>query len=241
MTTQPLKRFYKLAEAGVVPGLDQPQHVVRLDGRLLKTPLRETLYLSTPALASAIADEWQAQGEHIVPDSMPLTQLANTMQDKAAGDERPALNAEVAKYAGSDLVCYLASHPPELLRRQEERWLPLLDWLAQAHGIRLSFVRGIQYVEQDAAALNKMMQLLEGLPAADFTAVQALTGVTGSVVLSLAVTQNELTPHDAYEAACIDEIFQLEKWGDDEIARARLERIRAEIENAARFLSLVSA
>lgn len=238
MSAQVIKRFYRLAEAGTAPGGQAAMQVVRLDGRVLKTPLGHTLALPTPALAQAVAAEWQAQGEQVIPDSMPLTQLANTMIDKSGGEERSALEEEVCKYAGSDLLCYLATHPPELVRRQEDAWLPLLDWLAQAHGARLTAIRGIRHEDQPAAALDAMRRKIRALSPADFTVVQALTGITGSVVIGLAVLASRLTAQQAHEAACIDELYQLEKWGEDAIARARINRIAREIAACAAFAEM---
>ncbi len=238
MSRQPLKKFYQLAEAGTAPGADGVSHVVRLDGRVLKTPLKETLVLPTAGLAAAVAAEWQAQGEYIVPDTMPLTQLANTMQDKAAGPDRAAMNAEVCKYGESDLVCYLATHPPELVKRQEDAWLPLLHWLAEDKAISLQPVRGIQYCAQVPEALQALQRYVADLPAAAFTAAQAVLGATGSIVIALALADRRITPEEAYVAACVDELYQLEMWGNDSIARERLERIRHDVTGAARFLAL---
>lgn len=241
MTTQPLKRFYKQAEAGTAPGTPLPLHVVRLDGRLLKTPCGETLGLASSAMAQAVAAEWQAQKDVIIPATMPLTQLANTMIDKSAGHERPQLNAEVCKYAESDLVCYLATHPPELVRRQEDSWLPLLVWLQAEKDVKLTPVRGIRYEQQDAASLERIRHWVQELSPIDFTVVQAVTGVTGSVVIGLALAAGRITAADAYAAACADEIFQLETWGEDDIARKRLDHIKAELDACARFLALARA
>lgn len=238
MSRAPLKRFYKIAEAGTAPGAATVTHVVRLDGKLLKTPLRETLSLPTQKLAAAVAAEWAEQKTHIIPDDMPLTQLANTLQDKAAGAERPDLNAEVCKYAESDLVCYLATHPPELVRRQEEAWLPLLHWLQEDKGITLTPVRGIRYEEQTLTDLEKVRDYIAAMAADHFTALQAITGVTGSVVIALALTEGYIDSDAAYRAACVDELYQLETWGDDTLARERLERINRELQSAARFIAL---
>lgn len=238
MSTQPLNKFYQLAEAGSAPGDGDVAHVVRLDGRIVKTPLKNTLVLPTAALAQAIAYEWQTQGDMIVPDSMPLTQLANTMIDKAAGDERPALNDEICKYTGSDLVCYLATSPPELVKRQEDLWLPLLEWLERSCGARLTAIRGIRYEEQPADSLARLQQLIHQMPPADFTAVQAMTGITGSVVIGLALVDGFITAEQAYMAACVDEIYQLEKWGEDKLARDRITRIAQEINACATFIAL---
>jgi chaperone required for assembly of F1-ATPase len=232
-----VKRFYKTAEAGTAPG----GFVVRLDGKPIKTVMQHNLIFSSRALAEAIAAEWQGQGEAIIPASMPLTQLANTMIDKVKGPDRPAMNIEVLKYGASDLLCYFATHPPELVKRQEKLWLALLDWAAREHGLRLERVNGIQYHNQPAESLEKLNALVAGLDAPGFTVMQATTALTGSAVIALAVADGYLDAGAAHDAACIDELYQLETWGEDEIARQRLDHIRKELEAIASFRDLVRA
>lgn len=237
MSSTPIKKFYKLAEAGTAPG----GHVIRLDGKLLKTPLQKNFILPNSDLAAAIAAEWQAQENEIKPATMPITQLAYTMIDKSMGDDRAGMNAEVVRYAGSDLVCYLATHPAELVKRQEETWLPLLGHMQEDLGIHLTAVRGIQYQEQPEGSAAVVTRWVAQLDAADFTALQAVTGVTGSVVIAAALVLGWVGAEKAYQAAVVDELYQLEKWGADTLAEKRLANIRAEIESAAQFLKLVRA
>ena len=237
MSSTPIKKFYKQAEAGTAPG----GYVVRLDGKLLKTPLQKNFILPNVDLAQAIANEWQAQGNEIKPASMPLTQLAYTMIDKAMGDDRAGMNTEVARYAGSDLVCYLATHPSELVKRQEEAWLPLIDDMGKNLSIKLNYVRGIQFQEQPSASVAAVASWVAGLNPADFTALQAVTGVTGSVVIAAGLVMGWIDADKAYHAAVIDELYQLEKWGSDSLAEKRLANIKFEIESAAVFLKLVRA
>lgn len=232
-----MKKFYKTAEAGTAPG----GYVVRLDGKPLKTPLRHVLLMPTEALAAAVAAEWQAQGEEIVPSSMPLTQLASTMLDKAAGDDRAGMNRQLCEYSGSDLVCYFATHPAELVRRHEAHWRPLLAWLQQRHGVALEAVSGIQYKQQPETALKALRALIEGLNPADFTVLQAAAAATGSVTIGLALLEGRLTPEEAWQAACVDEVYQLETWGEDAEARKRLDVILSELKTAVTFRDTLRA
>lgn len=139
-----MKKFYQKAEAGTAPG----GFVIRLDGKTLKTPLQHPLILQSKELAEEMAVEWNAQGADIIPASMPLTQLVNTMIDKSTGPDRAAMDAEMCRYAGSDLICYFATHPADIVQRQQALWLPLIEWLAAEKGIRLETVSGIQYHKQ---------------------------------------------------------------------------------------------
>lgn len=230
-----MKRFYKQAEAGTAPG----GFVVRLDGKPIKTVMQHSLILASRGLAEAIADEWQAQGKDVIPATMPLMQLATTMADKVKGADRAAMNIEILKYGASDLLCYFAATPPDLVKRQEQHWLPLLQWLAQEHGVKLEHIAGIKYHNQPPDSLEKLNSIIIGLGPEDFTVVQAVTALTGSVVIALALSEGYLDAASAHEAACVDELYQLEKWGEDQLARKRLDHIRSELEAIARFRDLV--
>lgn len=232
-----MKKFYQKAEAGTAPG----GYALRLDGRTIKTPMQHPFLLPTMALAEEIAEEWNAQGADIVPASMPLTQLAYTMLDKGAGRDRADMAAEILRYAGSDLLCYFAAHPVDLVARQKDAWLPLLQWMKETHGVHFDTVSGIQYINQPEDAVRKVGQIVAGMDAADFTVMQAATGLFGSPVLALALLQKRLGPDEAYAAAMVDEIYQLEKWGEDTLARRKLDHVRRESAGLARFRDLVKA
>ncbi len=232
-----MKRFYKLAEAGTAPG----GYVIRLDGKTVKSVMQHSLIFASKDLADAIAGEWQAQDKDIIPQSMPLMQLANTMTDKSTGPDRQAMNVELLKYGASDLICYFAATPADLIARQESVWLPLLKWLADTHGIVLERVDGIRYHNQPPESLERLNALLAAMPPADFTAAQAATALTGSVIISLALADGYLDAESAHAAACVDEIYQLEKWGEDTLARKRLDNIRSELHAIAKFRDLIKS
>ena len=230
-----MKRFYKIAEAGTAPG----GYVIRLDGKPVKSVMQHSLIFASKDLADAIAAEWQAQEKDIIPNSMPLMQLANTMTDKSSGPDRQAMNVELLKYGASDLICYFAATAADLVARQEAVWLPLLKWLADTHGIMFERVDGIRYHNQPPESLEKLNTLLTTMNAPDFTAAQAATALTGSVIIALALADGYLDAEAAHAAACVDEIYQLEKWGEDALARKRLENIRLELHAIAKFRDLI--
>ncbi|MCE9506810.1 MAG: ATPase [Alphaproteobacteria bacterium] len=232
-----MKKFYKLAEAGTAPG----GYTVRLDGKPVKTPLKHPLLLESRSLAEAIVLEWAGQGNEIKPTTMPLTQLTNTMIDKSKGDDRAEMEEQLLEYGGSDLLCYFATHPETLVKQQQAHWLPLLGWMQEKYGIVFKTVAGIQYHHQPQESLDKLEKLINGLDAADFTVVQAASATTGSVMIALALLAGKISPEEAYRAACVDEIYQLETWGEDAEARKRLNIIQSELKSIAQFRDLVKA
>jgi chaperone required for assembly of F1-ATPase len=105
-----LKRFWKAVD--VVEG--EGGWAVTLDGRTPKTPAHAPLRLPTEAAARLAAEEWAAQGEFIDPATMPATRLASTAIDRVS-QVREAVAEEIAAFAGTDLLCYLAEHPTSLV------------------------------------------------------------------------------------------------------------------------------
>lgn len=234
MTSEPMRRFYKSVEAVAVDG----GHEIRLDGRPVRTPGKAPLALPNAALAAAVAAEWQAQDQDIDPASMPLTQLASTAIDRVAG-ERETVIAGIVAYAETDLLCHRAERPAALVERQNMAWQPLLDWAALEYDAPLAVTCGVLPVAQPRSSVAAFAGALAGFDDFRLAAVAHLTGLLGSVVLALALAAGRLAAGEAFDAAHLDETYQQEVWGADAEAVARLGRLRAEVEAAARFLTLL--
>lgn len=218
-TTKP-KRFYKTASVAQT----EAGFAVELDGRVIKTPAKVSLALPTQALADAIADEWAEQGETLDLHGMTLTRLANVAIDRTP-DTRADLAEEVARYAGTDVTCYLASSPAELRARQEAAWKPWRDWAGREFGVLLMPVEGLTASPQPDASLANVRSHALGLDDFRLTALTWGSSLLGSAILSLAVEQGVLSGLDALKASCVDEDWQIEHWGQDEEAAA-VRRVR---------------
>jgi chaperone required for assembly of F1-ATPase len=227
-----VKRFYKDVSVG-------ENNSVLLDNREMKTPKGAPFILPTRELASAIAEEWRAQEGDIKPDTMPLTKLAYAAIDGASESARIAEQA--AAYAKSDLLCYRAEHPDELVIRQARQWGPILDWLAETHGARLKLATGIGFVDQPPEALARLSERAGRLNPFALVALHTATSITGSLALGLALLEARLTAREAFTLSQLDETFQAEKWGQDAEAQARATRLVADLEAAERFVRLLSA
>lgn len=228
-----MKRFYSQVDM-VAEGRTA---AVTLDGKAIRTPGRHALELPTVALAEAVAAEWHAQGDEIQPRDMPLTQLANTAIDRTR-PHRTQVIEQVASYAETDLLCYRASDPPDLVQIQAERWEPLLDWAAATYESRLQVTKDIAPLQQPKAALLGIFQAVAAYDDFVLTGLHAATAASGSVVIGIALARGHLDAEKGYELAQLDELYQIEKWGEDSDARVRREEIRDVLASAARFMVL---
>lgn len=211
---------------------------IALDGKPLKTPGRRVLEVPSAALAAAIAAEWAAQGEQVVPSKMPLTQLAATALDRV-GPERAAIEQGVLRYAETDLVCYRAEEPIELARRQQAAWQPLLDWLDRRWNVRLNVARGIMPAAQDPDMLARLGQAIQQMDDWRLSALQVATAATGSVVVAMALVAGRIGAAQAFAVAELDESFQIEQWGEDPIATERREALALDLDAVRLFLDLL--
>ncbi len=202
-------------------------YAVRLDGRMPKAPGGTPLVLPTQGLASLAAGEWDAQNPHIVMVSMPAVRLAYTALEKIAA-VREAVADEVARYAGSDLLCYRAEAPRELAAEQTAAWDPLLDWARTELGVTLEPTVGIIHRQQSADALARARALALDLDDFGLAALAHAAGLLGSAVLALALQRGRVSGEQAHDLSRLDEAFQERLWGVDGEAAIRTEGRLAE-------------
>ena len=228
------KRFYKEAVAAPADG----GYGIFLDGRPVNTPARHPLVAPSRPLAEAIAAEWAGQGETIDPATMPLTKLMNTALDGVAA-QMVEVETDVAKYAASDLICYRAGEPESLAAAQAAAWDPLVAFARDKLGAKFALAEGVMFVEQPQAALGAFGRALRAYvgegPAAPLrlAALHVMTTLTGSAIIALAVALGEIDAAKAWDAANVDEDWQMRAWGQDAEAMARRAARYRELQAAA--------
>lgn len=227
------KRFWKSAD--VVE--DGEGFSVALDGRPVRTPLKKPLKLPSRAFADAVAAEWDAQDETVDPTSMPFTRAANAALDKVAS-QRQEVCEMLAAYAGTDLLCYRATGPQALCQRQAEGWDKYLDWAGTRFGAPLQVTSGVIPIEQDARSLSRYLEEVGRFSDFELTGFHDLVAISGSLILAFAVAEDELSADEAYQTSRIDELWQIEQWGEDEEASELAERKRFEFLRADRVMRL---
>jgi chaperone required for assembly of F1-ATPase len=226
------ERFYKSASVA-----ERAPFAVLLDGRPVKTPAKNALGAPTKPLALAIAAEWDAQSARIDPATMPLTRIANSIIDGVAPAPDPVAE-DLAKYLGSDLLCYRADTPDGLVRRQAQHWDPILDWARTALGARFVLGEGIVFVTQPDHAIAAARAAIPSDPWR-LGAAHVVTTLTGSALIALALAAEALTLDDAWTVAHVDEDWNMDQWGRDAVALDRRAIRFAEMQAAATVLRLV--
>jgi chaperone required for assembly of F1-ATPase len=236
MSVWAAKRFWTEARAVDTEG----GFTVHLDKRPVRTPAKSPFILPTRAMAQAAADEWQAQQGKVRPETMPVTRMANSAIDKVTA-LHAAVVTEVAGFGATDLLCYRATHPQELIDRQAQAWDPILHWSATTLNAPLNTTHGVIPITQPDASLATLTTRVQVLDPFRLMALHDLVAISGSLLLGLAVTAGQLTAEQAWDACRIDENWQSEQWGEDEEAAEHAELRRLAFFQADRFYALCGA
>ena len=225
-----MKRFWR--EVAI-----DADRVVLLDDRPVRTPSRAPLGLPTPALAQAVVEEWRAVGDTVDPRAMPLTGLANAAIDRVA-PAPAAFAAELARYGESDLLYYRAEGPRELVERQAALWDPLLDWARTRYDVHFTVTQGIMHRAQPEATVRRLAEAVAALPPFVLAPLSPVVTITGTLVGALALTEHAIAADALWTAAQVDEAWQEERWGADELAETARAAKRRDYDAAVRFLEL---
>lgn len=228
-----MKRFYKDVTVVATEGI----HEIRLDGRPVRTPARAALALPNAALAEAIADEWRAQGDMIDPRSMPFTGLSNGAIDQITPN-RESFAAGIAHYGSSDLLCYRAEGPTELIEREAAAWDPLLDWARRRYDVGFIVTQGIIPVDQPPETLERLAGVVAAFDPFTLAGLSTLVTLSGSLICGLAIVEGGHDADAIWTASEIDEAWEVEQWGEDADAAARSAKRRDEFAMARAFCEL---
>lgn len=198
-----MKRFYKLVTS--FPGPNG--HLIHLDGKPVKTPSGQEIVVPSEALAGHVVLEWAAQKDVIDPQTMPLTQILITALERGDQD-RDAIRDQVLQYLNTDLLCYRTDMPEVLSARQAATWDPWLKWFAERSGVQLETTFKLVALMQPAGAHDYARGVIDKAARWDFTAIQMVTALSGSVVLALAFAAGDATPEDIFAASYVDELYR---------------------------------
>ncbi|MBI3506293.1 MAG: hypothetical protein HY059_15760 [Proteobacteria bacterium] len=213
-----------------------------LDGKPLKSPAGAVIRTRHLAFAEALAAEWtgvlpRGKAAKIDFDTVPLTRIVGTALDRIPA-RRAAMIDELLAHAETELLCYRADKPRDLVARQTALWQPLLDWLALTYDARLETHTSLLPPEQPAASLAALRSALAGFDDLKLAGLGVTVAATGSLAIGLALADGRIDAPAAFDAAELDSLYQIGRWGDDPVLMAKHAAIRKDLSDTQRFFSL---
>jgi chaperone required for assembly of F1-ATPase len=226
------KRFYKAA--AVAESADG--WVIELDGKAIRTPGQRVIALPSQSAAMLVADEFSAQKDVVNLATMPAYRLVNTAVDGVSSDPQAVIE-DIMRFASSDLVFYRADTPEKLAARQAEAWDPVLDWARATLGARFFLSEGVMHVEQPRESIAVVgLHLKQDADPFRLASLHVMTSIAGSALIALALEAGELSFDEAWNAAHVDEDWNIDQWGEDEEAQVRRAFRRRDMEAAFALL-----
>ncbi|XP_061341848.1 uncharacterized protein LOC133288166 [Gastrolobium bilobum] len=235
------KRFYK--EVKTRESEDGNGWTVMLDYRTLKTPSKRPLKLPTPALAKAIAAEWEYQvSDGIRPFTMPLMRLACTALERVPLTRSKIIENLMKKF-NQDLVFCRAPDDNDLTSyvhdRQVEKIDPLLCWVESEFGFKPVVYSSFFGGKQEDGLVMAIENLLKKTDDCELAAIDAIAASAHSLIIAIGTVCGKLQIEEAIELTRLEEDLQVDKWGlvegghDVDIAD-----LRVQISSAVVFLGL---
>lgn len=228
-----MKRFY--TQASVIEVEDGWQ--VHLDNRALKTVGGAPQIVPRPALAEAMAAEWQDQGEEIVSSDFVLRDMADYALDIVRADPAEPV-AKLIGYAETDTLCYRADPDEALYKRQQEVWEPILTAFERREGIVMQRISGIVHRPQPEESLAALRGRVRALDPFAVAALEQLTSLAASLSLGLSALEPDADIDGLWAAAQLEEDWQADLWGREEEAEERRAARLAAFKAAADFARL---
>ena len=228
-----MKRFYRevtVVEAGAGFG-------VQLDGRAIKTVSARPQVVPTRALAEVLAQEWAEQGDEIDVARFLFRDMADYAIDVVSPDPAAAIES-LLPYAATDTLCYRAEPDEPFAARQRLMWEPLLASAETRLGVQFVRISGVMHKPQPPETLARLRDELTTLDAFALAALRNTAGLAASLVIGLAALDPQADIDALWDAANLEEDWQVELWGKDwEAAELRAKRAAA-FAAAVRFAQL---
>ena len=93
-------------------------------------------------------------------------------------------------------------------------------------------------IAQPAETFNALRRVLEQATPAQLAALSVAVPALGSLVLGLALVEQQADPETLVACATLDERAQMQRWGEDTEITDRIAALVREVSDAARFLAL---
>ncbi|WP_284124569.1 ATP12 family chaperone protein [Parerythrobacter aestuarii] len=229
-----MKRFWKDVSVGETGAGWQ----VLLDGRPIRTQGKRPQAVPSRTLCEMLAGEWAAQGEKIDPVGFKHRDMADYAIDMIATkvDDIPA---KLQAFFETDTLCYRADPDEPLFKRQQEVWEPIVVAFEAREKVNVERASGIIHKPQNAQARAMIGSRIENMDPFLLAPLFATTSLAASLIIGLTALEDDANPEALWDAASLEEDWQVELWGEDHESTVRRERRLADFRRAMEFARAV--
>ena len=207
---------------------------VELRGRPVSTLAGKQLVLPTHDAAQALAAQMATQAKEA-----PLYRLASLWIDKVSSHETEVIG-ELDSFLDTDMLCYRATDPADLVTWQQNHWNPVLVWTQTQGVFDLQTTTFTAPVTHGKTAHEAVCQKLAALSSARLTCVLAAARLANSTLLGWAFGAGHLDAEALFKAACADDLYQQNRYGVEPLHQARLDLQQQHFKDVEYFRTLIA-
>jgi len=230
-----MKKFWKTIE---IKKVSSKEFYILLDNKKLKTPLKNELILSNHLMAKEVLKEWDQSSDIINTDDLVFYGLLSTAIDKVREEKNSYIN-DIINFIDTDLICYRADNPIDLVSFQNKHWDPIILLIEKYINTNLSVFKGVMPSQQNSKVHHKIKNLVVELSNIQISVLHRITNLIGSVFLALCILKKDLSNKQAFELSFLDELWQAENWGYEEDASVKRKKIRTELNRLILFIDCI--
>ncbi|KDN51535.1 hypothetical protein RSAG8_00080, partial [Rhizoctonia solani AG-8 WAC10335] len=108
------------------------------------------------------------------------------------------------------------SHPPALVKLQEEHWNPLLKWAESTYNIKINIFDSVLGNTQPKETKEVLMNEVNKLGQWEMAAFERAVLTTKSFIIALALVKGRINVEQAAQAAHVEVVSQTQRWGEVE-------------------------
>ena len=143
---------------------------------------------------------------------------------------------DILDYVDTDLICYRAETPKELVELQKNKWDPIILLIEKYIGTKVHVFVGVLPNKQHATVHDRLNNLINQFNIFEIAALHRITNITGSIFLSLCVLKKDISKNEVFELSFLEELWQAENWGFDEETSQKRKEISIELNKSIFFL-----
>ena len=227
-----MKKFWKKVS---MKKISSNSFQIMLDEKVLKTPLKRELVLPSLNLTKEIVKEWDQDLKIINTESMFFYSLISTSLDKIIDNRNLYIN-DILDYIDTDLICYRAENPKELVELQKNKWDPIILLIEKYIGTKVHVFEGVLPKKQHSNVHVRLNNLINQFDIFEISVLHRITNITGSIFLSLCVLKKDISKNEIFELSFLDELWQEKNWGFDEENSQKRKEISIELNRSIIFL-----
>ena len=230
-----MKKFWKKIE--IRQSSSKKFHLL-LDNKKLTTPMKKELVLPSEILVNEVLREWDQNSDNINIDDLVFYGVLSTAIDKV-NLEKDAYVNDIIDFIDTDLICYRAESPNDLIALQNKSWNPILLLIEKYIDVKIKVFKGVMPSNQDQKVHTEIKKLISNLSDVQISVLHRITNLIGSIFLSLCILKKDLLKEDAFECSFLDELWQAKNWGHEEDASVKRNKIRLELNRLIHFVNCI--